>query len=173
MKGETNIDENEVNNTINAILNDKISEELITDTIDKKYKKEAIEELRLKRVYSLLESLSRRLFGEISRLSRSASLNLVIGSITTTLAIVALGVEVFFNEIDFTNSLDLVSHYVPRLSIVIFIEIFAFFFLKLYKSNLQDIKYFHNEKTNIDLKAIAIITSISSSNPDILKRYYQ
>jgi len=55
--------------------------------------------------------------------------------------------------------MQLISHYVPRLSLVIFIEIFAFFFLKLYKTSLFDIKYFNNEKTNFDFKILALNAS--------------
>lgn len=34
-------------------------------------------------------------------------------------------------------------------------KVFSFFFLKLYKSNLEEIKYFQNELTNIEMKIIA------------------
>jgi hypothetical protein len=56
----------------------------------------------------------------------------------------------------------------PRLSIAIFIEVFSFFFLKLYKNNLEDVKYFHNERTNIDSKIIALKASMLLEKEDVL-----
>src|SRR5205823_4776936 len=44
----------------------------------------------------------------------------------------------------------------PRISVAVFIEVFSFFFLKLYKSNLQEIKYFQNELTNIEMRGLAL-----------------
>ena len=50
----------------------------------------------------------------------------------------------------------ILAHYIPRISTVVFVEVFAFFFLKLYKVTLQEIKYFQNEFTNIEAQHIAI-----------------
>ena len=38
----------------------------------------------------------------------------------------------------------------------IFIEVFSFFFLKLYKSGLADILYYQNELTNLESKFLAL-----------------
>jgi hypothetical protein len=40
------------------------------------------------------------------------------------------------------------------------IEVFAFFFLRLYKVNLEDTKFYQNELTNIDSKLIALKTTL-------------
>ncbi len=47
-------------------------------------------------------------------------------------------------------------HFIPRLTFVLLIELFAYFFLKLYKSSLSEIKYFQNEITNIEAKHLAL-----------------
>lgn len=54
--------------------------------------------------------------------------------------------------------------FVPRLSLVIFIEIFAYFFLRLYKTGLYDIKYFQNELTNIEVKNAAFIAAMTADD---------
>jgi len=36
------------------------------------------------------------------------------------------------------------------------IELFAYFFLKLYKSDLSEIKYFQNELTNVEMRYAAV-----------------
>lgn len=46
--------------------------------------------------------------------------------------------------------------FLPRLSLVIIIEVFSFFFLKLYKASLSEIKYFQNEATNIEFHFAAL-----------------
>lgn len=44
--------------------------------------------------------------------------------------------------------------------LAIFVEVFSFFFLRLYRSMLAEIKYFQNELTNIELKIIAVEISL-------------
>lgn len=168
-KSSTDNNSEDLNEMINSILNNTLTEEFISDKIDNVFKEQAIENSRIRQFYQDFEDLSYRIQGELSRLRRSANLNLVIGTLTTTMAIIALGFEVFKNDLNFANSVELLSHYLPRLSLVIFIEIFAFFFLKLYKANLQDIKYYNNEKTNIDFKIIALKTSINHEDKSLLK----
>ena len=57
----------------------------------------------------------------------------------------------------FSSLPDFLIHYLPRLTLAIFIQVFAFFFLKLYKNNLEDGKYFQNELTNISAKSSSLI----------------
>jgi hypothetical protein len=61
-----------------------------------------------------------------------------------------------------------------RITLVAFIEIFSFFFLKLYKQNIGDIKYFQNEVTNVDMKLLALRASCADEtegkvDPELLK----
>lgn len=107
------------------------------------------------------DSIKKRLSNEIQELGRKANVNLVIGSLTTIIALFALGYVVFQNTDSFTSYADLVYHYIPRLSLIVFIEVFAFFFLRLYKLNLNDVKYFQNELTTVELKLSSLVTSIN------------
>jgi undecaprenyl pyrophosphate synthase len=52
-------------------------------------------------------------------------------------------------------------HFIPRLSLVIFIEFFSFFFLKLYRNSLHEIKYYQNELTNLEVKSTAITFAVN------------
>lgn len=56
----------------------------------------------------------------------------------------------------------------PKTIFVLLIEVFAYFFLKLYKQNLDDIKYYQNELTNIEVKNLAIQISKQSNNHKLL-----
>ncbi|EKT4520259.1 hypothetical protein JE950_001901 [Flavobacterium psychrophilum] len=162
-------DSQNISLAINNAIDNTLTEEFIKSKIDGFYSEKAISESRHKSILEDFENLGYRINGELIRLRRSANLNLVIGTITTSLAIIALGYEVFNVNLNFTDSVKLLSHYLPRLSLVIFVEIFAFFFLKLYKTNLQEIKYFNNEKTNIDFKIIALKTALFQDNPELIK----
>ncbi len=57
----------------------------------------------------------------------------------------------------------------PRLLLVIFIEIFAYFFLRLYKDGLSEIKYFQNELTNIEAILMSAEISYLTGDKESLK----
>lgn len=116
-----------------------------------------------------MEFPKRRLRYEIKRLTRSANVNLAFGSVSTIAALCFLGYEIFNQKSDFANLNQLLSYYIPRISIVIFVEVFAFFFLKIYKANLADIKYFNNELTNIDMKLIGMQIAVQNKSKVDLK----
>ena len=66
---------------------------------------------------------------------------------------------VIFKQLPLNSASDpvwYVVQFLPRLTLVVLIEIFAYFFLRLYKSSLGEIKYFQNEITNIEAKALAL-----------------
>jgi len=96
-----------------------------------------------------------RLENEIARLNRRGGVNLVIGAIIALVGILYLGYTVT-NQVAMNDKLDYILHMAPRLSFVIVIELFAYFFLKLYKNGFDEVKYFQNELTNVDSKVLGI-----------------
>lgn len=88
-------------------------------------------------------------------LGKRANVNLVIG---IAISISGIAMLYFFVSQHLSEMTPEKFTYIflPRLSLVIIIETFAYFFLKLYKSTLAEIKYFQNEITNIVLKNSAI-----------------
>ncbi|WP_264780549.1 hypothetical protein, partial [Gluconobacter frateurii] len=109
-----------------------------------------------------------RILTEIDRLSNSGNFNLAIGVATTFLSVLALGVVVFIqNAPEHINHIQYISTIIMRLSIAVFIEVFAYFFLKLYKKNLEEIRFFQNEISNLDYKWAAL--SVSLENDDLTK----
>jgi len=168
-KSGENTDYENISKTINDAINSTITEDFIKLKIDSFYSDKVISNAKRKDIIDEFENLGYRINGELTRLRKSANLNLVIGTLTTICAIIALGYEVFNNELEFSNTTKVLSHYIPRLSIVIFVEIFAFFFLKLYKATLSDIKYFNNEKTNIDFKIISLKTALNMEDEKVIQ----
>lgn len=104
-----------------------------------------------------------RLLSHIQSLTKNSALNLIIGLATTI-----IGVFVLYKIFMESSGLD-VFGYLSRISIAIFIEISSFFFLRLYSSNLFEIKYFHNELSNIDAKMIALKVALLKKDDDTLK----
>ncbi|EKN6333463.1 hypothetical protein DVP95_11705 [Yersinia enterocolitica] len=110
--------------------------------------------------------INKRLKDEVIDQSKRGALNLSIGIVTAFIGIVFL----IYSVIKIPTQGDVVYislNFIPRLSIVFLIEIFAYFFLKLYKSSLDEIKYFQNEITNIESKYLAIKILNDNSSPDV------
>lgn len=157
-----NSQRNEIFETLQKSFSENINEDFfqkINEDIARR-----ISEVKHQQLDMILHDFDRikvRIRYEIENLSRKANLNLVIGSLTTVAALCALWFIIFQNGTEFENYTTLLYHYIPRLSLIIFIEVFAFFFLRLYKLNLNDIKYFQNELTTVEFKLSSLTTAIN------------
>jgi len=125
-------------------------------------------ERRIWIIQSDYRKIINRLVDEIERLGRVANYNLVFGSIATIAGVFILAWNAF-EAPPKAETGSILVHYIPRLSTIIFIEIFAFFFLKIYKTNLSDIKYFHNERTNIEQKILSLKAAVMINDAGQLK----
>jgi len=63
--------------------------------------------------------------------------------------------------VDNNNYISIGTQYISRISIVFLIEIFAFFFLRLYSQTLGELRYTHNEITNIEMKIVGLQIAIA------------
>lgn len=102
---------------------------------------------------------------EIKNLKRRATINLSLG---VSLSIAALLVFFFlvYNEKPDEDYQKVFLHFAPRVGLVVFVELLAYFFLKLYKSTLTSVQYYHNELTNIETRKIAAIVAIKHCKED-------
>jgi hypothetical protein len=117
-----------------------------------------------------LSSMTERLNQEIRALGRRGNVNLFIGIFTTFLGVCVLGFVVFAEgDVDPSNHWRYVTHFVMRISIALFIEVFAYFFLRLYKSCLEDIKYYQNEITNVEARWSALLAAEQNKSQTLLK----
>lgn len=126
---------------------------------------------------SLKESLTNKSTEELYRITKSrleletqnqtrrGNLNLALGILTAIIGVLILGYSVFQAPM-LTTNVELAGHFLPRLSLALIIEVFAYFFLGLYRQSLEEIKYFQNELTKIESKFLGlhIATNISSSD---------
>lgn len=103
----------------------------------------------------LFRSIANRLGREVQDQTKRGNINLVLGMLTTLTGLTVLGYSVFYSPATQSPS-ELLAYFVPRISLVVLIEVFAYFFLRLYKQSLSEIKYFQNEITNIESRQLAI-----------------
>lgn len=104
-----------------------------------------------------------RLKREISELGRRANLNLTIGALISICGILFLGYSVFLVGDELhgdVNLLHVAIKFLARLSVVVVIQVFAYFFLRLYRYSLYEIKFFQNELTNADVRFNALYSVI-------------
>jgi hypothetical protein len=155
----------------------------VSDVVKKKYL-EIHGKLGLEgKIEGHFQKISIRLQRAIASLQRRANLNLVIGIIATVIGIYILSDTVFryYSTIpavtmtqdgvpgtDWTPRPDFLTEMAPRLALGAFIQIFAYFFLRLYSASNHDIKYYENEITNIEMKSIATTLALQSVDAKIL-----
>jgi hypothetical protein len=109
------------------------------------------------------KNITARLSREVENLAKRGNLNLILGILTTLIGLAVLGYSVFYSP-ESHSPQELAAYFIPRISLVVLIEVFAYFFLRLYKQSLAEIKYFQNEITNIEAKQLAV--SIIESHKD-------
>mgnify|MGYP000123766302 CR=1 FL=1 len=134
-----------------------------------KYVQQAKHDLEFAHLFEDLNKLENKFKIQIERLISNSNLNLIIGIITTLLAVVILGFSLL-QEKTFNTNTDFFSFFLPRISTVIFIELFSFFFLRLYKNNLNEIKYFQNEITNLNFKMTTLKTALKLEDKETLSK---
>lgn len=112
--------------------------------------------------------LEENIQSHIGKLQRNSIVNLMIGIIGTLISVGILTSSIL-SQINYKDVQEFLLAFVPRLSFVIFIQLFAFFFLRLYKGNLEDSKYFQNELTNMLSKSIAIKIAFQLNDSELIK----
>lgn len=132
----------------------------------RKIESDVKEDVQQKFLASSFRNTLDRLSDEVSALTRRGSLNLSLGIITTITGLIILGYFIVNKDIQGTDFTSFSVGFFPRISLVVLIEVFAYFFLRLYKASLSEIKYFQNEMTNVEAKYVALFTAIESSDND-------
>jgi len=147
-------------NALKASMEEGLGEEVLK-IIESKYSDALLEGTRFSELKQDLLPIKIRLSEEVDALGRRNNINLALGVITTLAAVGILGYMVWGNRaFSVTDTTALLSYYVPRLSLAVFIQVFAYFFLRLYRSGLDEIKYFQNELTNVEMKLVALEAAV-------------
>lgn len=120
---------------------------------------------KYKHCEDIFKGTTSRLELEILSQTRRGNLNLILGILTTLIGVLILGYSVF-QAPALTTNIEMAAHFLPRLSLVILVEVFAYFFLRLYRQSLEEIKYFQNEMTNIESKYLGFYIASESATGD-------
>ena len=113
-----------------------------------------------------------RMNGQIEDLGKRANTNLWLGALISLLGFAVLAYFVFF-EVGKSATDHITFDFIVRLSLVLFVEAFAYFFLNLYRAGLQDIKYFQNEMTNATFLFSAIEIAFASGKESELQAIWK
>jgi hypothetical protein len=108
-----------------------------------------------------------RIKDSIISLQRRGAINLAVGVVVTVIGATMLWRFVVTDQVATLAPIQYAMHFAPRLAIVALVQVFAFFFLKLYKLGLEEIKYFQNELTNIEQREVALSISILGDDQNL------
>lgn len=152
-------DTNEIASNITSQLSKTIDKSVLKE-IEEKYSNEIFRNEVVVRASDVFEDLISRLEIERRVVSTRSIFNLIIGVCIAVSGMIILYDTVRVVNFDLSDWKNISLEIVARLSVVLVIEIFAYFFLNLYRSGLQEIKYYRNEITNIFARRIAFNLSL-------------
>ncbi len=87
--------------------------------------------------------------------------------------LIALCVIILASSVNIAGeSIQILSYrFVVRVSLPIFMQVFAYFFLRLYRYGLFEIKYFQNEITSAQLRIIALETILMKGSKETIEKF--
>lgn len=123
--------------------------------------------LARKSVMSEINASLSRLSRSSSDLSRRGTVNLLTGIGLAVLGFGVLGYSLLTFDSSTLRTIDSWAPWVTlRIAFVVVIEVLAYFFLRMYKNAQEDIKYFQNEITNLEMRAIGITLALIPNATD-------
>lgn len=162
LKNATSMDQNQVDPTNEIITEVKSSDYSYPDMIS----------LKRRDIINVFGETEKRISQEIASLTKRANINLLIGGFVALFGIGSLVTFLLTNQ-DQSSKNDitlLIVHWIARLSLVSLVELFAFFFLKIYKTELLSIQYYQDELTSIESRKIALLFSIIHDNKEDISK---
>lgn len=161
--------------SLQEFMNRKIPDVLV-DELSKKYSKAIFDDGQLKSISDQFRSAIVDLKKQSESWGKNARANLVIGLGAAIGGLVALyftlvePIQVRGSGLSFATDRDAVMYFLSRFSLVLIGESVAFFFLKLYREDRSMIRYLRNEITNIEMKTLALRSSIPFSRQETLEK---
>lgn len=154
----------------------------VRERIDGKATEQYLEEIRLAvraeesqgrlgEARGRLETTIERLSEERDALTRRGNFNLGVGSFVAVGGMAMLGYFIVattsLDQPD-ANGWEFVKRFLPQLSLVTMVEVFAYFFLRLYSRSLTEIKYFQNEISNVEARLASLGTALETGEADLV-----
>lgn len=175
----------EKENIINRII-EHANHDVVSSIFNReatRFKEDLVAGLSIDRLTASSTAMIGRLKREVSDLRLRSNINLIIGMVITTIGVYLLWdtvsmidtstlLKALASEGEESNQKfvkNLVLPLIPRILLVVFVEVFAYFFLSLYKNCLSEIKHFQNELTNVESKLAAVEFSYMTKNQEGIK----
>lgn len=162
-----------------SILRNRIIQEIADfypiENDGEKYSIKSFEEKILKdhiyrEISSHISLTEKRIKSEILLLQKRANSNLLIGTSTAIAALTFMIYSIIGMNYESNTYLKFIIYFLPRFTLIIFIQIFSFYFLKLYRTSLNEVKYYQNELTNLELKFISLRSLLLGKNSEKIEQ---
>jgi hypothetical protein len=116
-----------------------------------------------------LESIARRLADASGEVRERANLNLIMGTVACVLGVLLLLGWVFLFPVPNNEAWqETLVRSIPRISLVLIIELVGYFFLGLYRLGTYELKFFQNELTNVELWTTSYLHAIRTGDHDLI-----
>lgn len=164
ISGVSNLSREDLSNEIMERLKDDAIETYLESVKDKIIKNE----YRYS-IHTFTKKTLSRIQNQITESNKRGNWNLTFGilfAVTGGFVLYTFISNDNFLTYDIKNIETFLISFLPRISIIILIEVFSYFFLRLYKLSIDDVKYFQNEMTNLETKFLALEVAIHSSDKD-------
>ena len=165
----------EVNEELVRRVGERIAEEATDQYLEEIRAGVRTEEGRMRQADAVgrLERTISRLDQQGDALTRRGNFNLTVGSIVGAIGMGVLGyfvVEMTDGVRPGAQEWEFVLRFLPQLSLVTIVEVFAYFFLRLYSRSLTELKYFQNEISNFEAKLASLETAFEIDDNDLIRR---
>lgn len=133
-----------------------------------KRKQEEIENDKNSSILVVFEEMQSRLKDECNRLNRHALINLFLCFFIAFILMAFIAYNSIFSPEfkDISTIQVFFIRYIPRVVSILSLLTMFLYFTRLYKANIIDVKYYHNELTNIELKMSAVQIILINGDKD-------
>lgn len=152
----------EVANQLRESIVADTTNELVAELKKKIHEDDTLKSARIS-MRTVFGKSEERLADQVQTLRAQSTTNMVVGCFIALLGALFLAATLFLSNAKAASFEELALQMAPRLSVVILIEVFAYFFLKMYRSNLSEIRYYQNEITNVEMRRAGVFLAVSKA----------
>jgi hypothetical protein len=134
------------------------------ETVSKTYSDTTAKFYGAREIDTVAAELERQLRAERGTASARSFLNLAFGVGISGYGIYLLSGIVGQLSVNTANVADAALTFASKFSVVILIQVFGYFFLNLYRSGSQDMKYYQNEITNVTAWRLSLRAALATGD---------
>jgi len=139
-----------------------------TDTVSKTFNEKTSNFFSSKEIDKIAIELIELLISERRTAAIRSFMNLFFGIIISGYGVYLLSTVVQDLQIKSAEPVDTALNFAAKFSVVILVQVFGYFFLNLYRSGSQDMKYYQNEVTNVSAWRLSLRAAISTGDAAVI-----